>query len=57
MVVDMARKLKGYDRGKSVRRLARQRVGAVPASRAIQPKSKRNRPKHRKPPEDEELGA
>ncbi len=45
----MSRKKTGYDRGKSVRRLARERVGAVPASRSIQPKIKRKRPKHKKP--------
>ncbi len=45
----MRRDKRGYDRGRSVRRLARQRVGTVPASRPIEPKIKRKRPKHKKP--------
>ena len=53
----MARKQKGYDRGKSVRRLARERVGAVPASHALQPKIRRKKAKHKKPPGDEESAA
>ena len=46
----MAPKQKGYNRGKSVRRLARERVGAVPASHALEPKIRRKKPKHKKPP-------
>lgn len=53
----MARKRKGYDRGKSVRRLARERVGAVPASHALEPKTRRKKAKHKKPPGDEESAA
>ena len=45
----MNRKKRGYDRGKAARRLARERVGAVPASRSIEPKVKRKRPKHKQP--------
>jgi hypothetical protein len=47
-----------FDQKKEVRRLARERVGMVPASRPIEPKPRR-KPKHRKPPsaEDEPSGA
>jgi hypothetical protein len=50
----MARRVKGYSRVKSVRRLARERVGSVPASRPIEPKAKRKRPKHKRPPGEDE---
>jgi hypothetical protein len=50
----MPRRNKGYDRGTSVRRLARQRVGTVPASRPIQPTILRKKPKHKTPPGQEE---
>jgi len=40
-----------FDQGKEVRKLARERVGKVPASRAIQPKSTRKKPKHKKDPD------
>jgi hypothetical protein len=52
----MPRKKKGYDRNASVRRLARQRVGSVPASRVLEPKIRRKRPKHKKSTVDEEGG-
>ncbi|MGD0619309.1 MAG: hypothetical protein ABSB67_16810 [Bryobacteraceae bacterium] len=45
----MARQRK-FDQKKEVRRLARERVGPVPASRTIQPKTLRRKPKHPKPP-------
>jgi hypothetical protein len=45
----MARQRK-FDQKKEVRRLARERVGPVPASRTIQPKTRRKKPKHPKPP-------
>jgi hypothetical protein len=38
-----------FDRKKEVRRLARERIGAVPASRAIEPKENPKKPKHKKP--------
>jgi len=38
-----------FDQKKEVRRLARERVGTVPASRIIEPKPRRRRPKHPKP--------
>ena len=46
-------KRKGFDQKKGVRRLARERVGAVPAAHPIEPKAKRKRPKHKKPIEPE----
>jgi hypothetical protein len=44
----MARPRK-FDQKKGVRRLARERIGAVPASRTIEPITRRKRPKHPKP--------
>ena len=52
----MPGKVKRYDRSKSVKRIARDRVGAVPASRPIEPKVKRKRPKYKRPLVDEEAG-
>ena len=43
------RKEEPFDEGKGVRKIARERVGTVPAARAIEPKSKRKKPKHKKP--------
>ena len=45
----MPRRNKGYDRGKAVRRLARQRVGAVPVTHPIEPRIRRKKPKHKVP--------
>ena len=42
-------KRKKFDQKKEVRKLARERVGTVKASRPIQPKPLRNRPKHKRP--------
>jgi len=39
-----------FDQKKEVRRLARERVGTVPASRVIEPKTRRRKPKHPKSP-------
>jgi len=39
-----------FDQKKGVRRLARERVGTVPASRVIEPKTRRRKPKHPKSP-------
>jgi hypothetical protein len=44
----LPRKTRVYDRGKSVRRLARERIGPAPPSRAIQPRIDRKKPKHKK---------
>ena len=43
-----------FDQEKEVRAIARERVGPVKASRAIQPKQDRKKPKHKKPPSTEE---
>jgi len=50
----MARKKQTFDMKKEVRKLARERVGAVPSSRTIRPKSERSKPKHKKPVTEEE---
>jgi hypothetical protein len=44
------KKAEPFDQGKGVRKLARERVGTVPASRPIEPKDQRKKPKHKKPP-------
>lgn len=51
----MARKKQRFDMKKEVRKLARERVGTVPAAKTILPKSERRKPKHKKPPGEEEL--
>ncbi len=43
------RKKKKYDTKIEVRKLARERVGAVPARKVILPKTQRKKPKHKKP--------
>lgn len=51
----MARKKpKRFDQSKGVRKLARERVGVVPAAKAIEPKDKK-KPKHKKPVDAEEV--
>ena len=50
----MARKKRSFDLKKEVRKLARERVGTVPSSRPIPPKSQRKKPKHKKAPGGEE---
>ena len=47
-------KKKRFDVPKEVRAIARERVGTVPASKEIVPKSARRKPKHKKPPGTEE---
>lgn len=49
----MGAKQKPPSRTKTVRRLARQRVGPAPPSRPITPKTLRKRPKHKKSPLEE----
>lgn len=49
----MARKKKSFDLGKEIKAIARERVGAVPAAKTIQPKSLRRKPKHKKPVDEE----
>ena len=50
----MARKKK-FELDKEVRKLARERVGQVPASKPIMPKQLRKKPKYKKPVIDEEV--
>jgi hypothetical protein len=50
----MARKKQTFDMKKEVRKLARERVGVVQASRPILPKPQRKKPKHKKPIGSEE---
>jgi hypothetical protein len=51
----MARKkTKPFDQGAGVRRIARERVGPVPPAHPIEDKSKRKKPKYKKPPDAEE---
>jgi hypothetical protein len=50
----MSRKRR-FDMKKEIRKLARERVGKVPAAKAIQPKSARKKPKHKKPIGEEDL--
>ena len=55
----MARKKQTFDQSAEVRKLARERVGTVKASRPIEPKDTKKKPKHKKPPgngEDEAAG-
>lgn len=42
-----------YDVPTEIRRLARERVGAVPPPKLIVPKKQRKKPKHKRPPGDE----
>jgi hypothetical protein len=49
----LPRKKKAFDLGKEIKAIARERVGRVPASMPIQPKSARRKPKHKKPPGEE----
>jgi hypothetical protein len=44
-------KRRKFDQKKEVRKLARERVGTVKASRAIEPKALRRKPKHKRPPQ------
>lgn len=47
------RKPKRYNSEKTVKSLARERVGTVPAAKVIVPKNLRKKPKHKKPIEEE----
>jgi hypothetical protein len=44
---------KQYDVPTEIRRLARERVGAVPAPKLIVPKKQRKKPKYKRPPGEE----
>jgi hypothetical protein len=47
------KKPKKYDVPTEIRRLARERVGAVPSPKLIVPKKQRKKPKHKRPPSEE----
>jgi len=49
----LARKKKTFELGKEIKAIARERVGAVPAAKTIEPKSARKKPKHKKRLEEE----
>ena len=49
----MPRKKKSFDFGKEVKAIARERIGPVPAAKAMEPKTSRKKPKHKKRPEEE----
>jgi hypothetical protein len=42
-----------FDQAAEVRAIARERVGSVKPSRPIPPKTRRKKPKHKKPPGEE----
>jgi hypothetical protein len=48
------KKSQRYDIPTEIRRLARERVGAVPSPKLIVPKNQRKKPKHKRPPISEE---
>ncbi len=50
----MKKRKRVFDQKKEVRAIARERVGTVKPSRPIPPKSRRRKPKHKKPVEAEE---
>ncbi|MEO8592732.1 MAG: hypothetical protein ABI759_05395 [Candidatus Solibacter sp.] len=52
----MPAKKKTFDVAKEVKAIARERVGRVPSGKAIQPKSTRKKPKHKKKLEEEVQG-
>ena len=41
------KKTKRYDSTKEIKAIARERIGPVPATRAIEPKNQRKKPKHK----------
>ncbi len=47
------KKTKRYDIPTEIRRLARERVGAVPSPKLIVPKKQREKPKHKRAPGEE----
>jgi hypothetical protein len=49
----LARKKKTFNVAKEVKAIARERVGPVPAGQAMEPKSARRKPKHKKRMEEE----
>jgi len=49
----LPRKKKTFELGKEVKAIARERVGRIPSAKLIEPKSRRKKPKHKVPPQDE----
>jgi hypothetical protein len=49
----LARKKKTFELTKEIKAIARERVGTVPPAKAMEPKSARKAPKHKKRPEEE----
>jgi hypothetical protein len=47
------KKPKRYNVTTEIKRLARERVGAVPSPKVIVPKKQRKKPKHKRPPGEE----
>ena len=52
----MAARKKTFDAAKEVKAIARERVGPVPSGKAIEPKSTRKKPKHKKKLEEDARG-
>jgi len=52
-----AKKKQVFDQKAKVRKIAREKVGIVKASRPIDPKDVRKKPKHKKPITPEDAGA
>jgi hypothetical protein len=50
----LAHKKKAFDIGTEVKAIARERVGSIPASKPMPPKSTRKKPKYKKPPGEED---
>jgi hypothetical protein len=50
----LPRKKKEFELTTEIKAIARERVGPVPASKTIQPKSARKKPKHKKSVEEEQ---
>jgi hypothetical protein len=48
------KKSKRYHIPTEIRRLARERIGAVPSPKLIVPKKQRKKPKHKRPPGSDE---
>jgi hypothetical protein len=49
----LAQKKKAFNVAKELKAIARERVGTVPATKPIEPKSSRKKPKHKKKVDEE----
>jgi hypothetical protein len=49
----LAHKKNTFSATKEVKAIARERVGPIPAGKAIEPKASRKKPKHKKQPAEE----